>query len=271
MAFQIQNFARVSTSADEAIVNIQDPVKVDSNQNPLLRDVAGCFREYSYFSKTWVGGVSGGAAATATGDSHYVISQPGYFDQVKGDLQQHDLIRVYSYVDRAYALYRVEPISIQSPYVTVRMVGSVQAYWNLSAATLLGLTVPGITLINGGANCVIVVNKVKFCIPAGASKAANGSQIYLRYTNSTTGLITGELPYSSALGQPVTNAEGFLPSTFLTTGTANVLILPGDVLLDTHTNANNSVNLTLAANGAAFTAVNGPLSVYLDYEILPLL
>ncbi len=234
MAFQIQNFARVSKSANEEIVNVQDSVKVDSSKTPLLTDVAGCFREYNYFSKTWTGGVAGGAAATAAGDSHNVISMPGYFDAVAYDLQVGDLIKAYSYVDRLLLTYRVDYIADPgvSKRVNLIIVSSGVVSIALTAAQILALNATAVTLVPAFSNYFVTLGSVVangFNDPNVTTSTVytGGANITLQYSDGTnvTGIAASSLAAALLTGAGAQNALALSPTNSMTNGIAKAIQL----------------------------------------------
>ena len=247
MPFQIQNFSRVSKSANEDIVNIQDPVNVDTNNNRLLVGCAGCFRKYSYFSKTWIGGIVGGAAATATGDSQCDIATPGYFNSVSNDLQVGDLIEAYSFIENSYATYVVLNTKTTASMVTISMIGSAKSVRYIDQASILSLKATVlITLVKSSDSTVVVVNRATFTMAAGIGYVL-GANLIVGYTNSITPALTAAVPHALFNGN---NALFSVAGVDATVG-----------------NVNKNIVLTTAT---AFIGGEQPLYVSLDYSILPL-
>jgi hypothetical protein len=253
MPFQIQNFSRVSKSANEEINNIQDVVNVDSNGNRLLIGVGGCFREYNYFSKTYSGGIPGGAAATASGDSQGAIYQVSYFNAVASDLQVGDLINVYSYADNSYAVYAVlTTITQANPNgnVTLGMVKNAKSVIYISPAQILALNATPVVMVNGGNNYLVSVNNVCFTIASSSVAYAGGAPVFLNYNGG---------------GNALTGTTS-VPAAFFTGGVNGLVTANG--VAPAAANANQNIVLTTAT---AFTGAAGvkPMFVSIDYTVYP--
>ncbi len=290
--FQPQNWSRVSKSANEDVVDIQDVVKIDTSTQARLKvDCQGCFREYNYFSKTYTGN-----PAVATGDSlGNILTWPlviptgatsptgvGYFDQVVNDLQPGDIINVYSYLDSAYIKFTVVAVNCSSPRVILSPLTTAKGseYFPSSQITSMGLVTSAspIILIGGGLNYIVGLNSLTASIaavPGGSLTVAAygaGANLNVQYM---------AIPNKANTALNATNAisSATLASTALTSGNASCTVFPGTTL----TTANIGVpgagslagyNIQLGT-ATAFTMAAGktgnPLILSYDYTIYPLM
>jgi hypothetical protein len=292
MPFQIQNFARVSASANEDIVAVEQMNTVASPAYMYYADMQGCFRRHSYFSSTFVGTgniapannpiPTGGDTQVVIGGNYAVVNNAngvpvytypvpagaiaiGYFDAVASDLQVNDLIDAYSAVDNFRITYRVTAINASSPKVVVtptNCTGFVKLYAPLTPVldannkilsyTLLATPITVIPAMN---NAIVVVNRVAYATNAGQAYGAGGS-IVLTYSNGVV-IVAGVNTVQTNL---VANTAAFLPQV-IASNTAGFAALGNGY-------ANQGVVLiSMAAFTAPAPNTVKPLIVYVEYSV----
>lgn len=275
MAFQPQNFSRVSKSANEDIVNIQDTTKTDPSGVRLFYDVQGCFRKYNYLSKTYPAPTQGQAQASATGDSlGAILTWPaivsggaGYFDAVANDLQVGDLIEVYSFIDSAYTTFAVTAINSSSPKVVLGLAEDCKGVRVVTSAQILALVTSGastpLTLIKGGSTYGMAMNaltaSIAVVVSATKSAYANGAALTFNYSD---GSATNSL-YAASFA-----------ATLLTAGTGQFITSLGKGLTSAQISGLAGYDIHLACGTTAFTLADAtktanPLSLSYNFTIYP--
>ena len=258
MTFQIQNFARVSVSANEDITDIQSTIAKDSEtQQRLIIDTQGCFRKHHYFSK--VRNLPGSATnpATVIGDNQATIATPGYFDAIVNDLQQYDLIEVYSAFDGSRATYMVTALNSTTPKVSVSLLNSNNLASKLFVrADILGMYTAPVVVIPAVAGSIIVVDSAIFKSSAGTAYG-DGGVIFLQYGNTANG--GGTKATGTAAATLLTTANGAMIAN-VTRSTAPALANTVDSL---------GVYITNATGVFTGAAVTQQLGLYVTYSIYP--
>jgi len=279
MAFQIQNFSRVSTSANEEILDVfsTDLINITVTPNvPYKISSQGCFRSYNYISKYYPEPVVGQSQATATGDTQAQIftwpssggsaTNSGYFDQVVNDLQIGDIINVRSAADNSYITYQVSAINTTNPLVQISMVsGNYYTYLSPTIARnqIATMNSAPIPLISGIPNYIIVVNNV--IMQSSAGTGYNSIYPYLGYYSlngaTTTFLTTASLSLNS-------NDSSLLE------GRASIAIQAGGMSDITGYNQYDAVQgcgVYLTSTSAPGTVGTQKLKLTVNYSIYPYL
>jgi hypothetical protein len=262
MPFQIQNFARVSASANEEIDIIQQMNTAVSPAVMYNADVKGCFTKHSYFSSTF----TGTNPAVSSGDTQSVIGAPGYFDQISGNLKKYDSIEAYSAVDNFRITYQVVAINATSPKVIVTPTNTTGVV-KLLVAPVFTTAVPNgpitggtllatpVTVIPAMANAVVSVNSVVFATNAGTAYAGGGN-IGLAYDNAVVIVTPNAVPGLIAGAAAAT----FQPETIAATGLLGALSIA---------EIGHGVVLSAANPFTAAAPWTGyqPLIVYVNYSV----
>ncbi len=263
MPFQIQNFARVSASANEEIDIIQQMNTAVSPAVMYNADVKGCFTKHSYFSSTF----TGTNPAVSSGDTQSVIGAPGYFDQISGNLKKYDSIEAYSAIDNFRITYQVVAINATSPKVIVTpintsgvvklLVAPVFVYNPPASTTIVSgsLLATPVTVIPAMANAIISVNSVVFATNAGTAYAGGGN-IGLAYDNAVVIVTPSAVPGLIAGAAAAT----FQPETIADTGLLGALSIA---------EIGHGVVLSAANPFTAAAPWTGyqPLIVYVNYSV----
>jgi hypothetical protein len=189
MAFTIRNWCRASASANEPIV---------SYTVPSGTEIAGCFREYNYYSA----------------DTEVTISAASYFDDVSGDLVTGDYINSYSTTDLSKVQYRVTNTS--GVITVVLLGGKVSTVTAITAALFNGMYAAPIELIAApGANRLLVLES---CVlgPSAATTTdyAAGGAVHIQYTADANGaglLATATIAATEYTSDAETTTSLFLP------------------------------------------------------------
>ncbi len=245
MAFHIQNWNRLSSSANEPLVNQLDPVTGVQTFRP------GCYRVYNYYGVTYTAGA-------ITGDSQATMQAAGYFNDVAYDLQVNDQIVCYSASENTYQTYQVTAISAAGVVTITALDGGVIQV-ALTAANMLAMNgAPVLVMAAPGANRAILVRNWSLTMSTGPGPVvyANGGAIGLEYTN--TAALAGTL------------ASATIPATVLTTGTPNNLGYAGQPAAFGIASAlKANAPLYISNDTAAFINGDGTVLLTIDYRIVP--
>ena len=182
MAFRIQNWNRMSASANEPLVTIPPTGTI------VQRD--GSFRVYNYFGVTYTAGA-------ITGDSQATMATVSYFDTVAFDLQVGDLILAYSASENTYQYYQVTAISAAN-VVTVAiypLVGNhIEADVTIASADVLTLNSAPPTLVAApGAGFFIQVHDVALIMDFGGIAYTDTGVLQVRWFGGTARVATEDM------------------------------------------------------------------------------
>ena len=246
MAFNLQNWARTSVSANE-------PLSIQT-LNGVTIALNGCFRTYNYYGITYTGGA-------VTGDSQATMFAADYFDDVAYDLQINDLITCWSALDLTYQQYEVIQVTGGNgqPQVILAPLGNLTAVVVLTAAQVIAMNAAPVQIVAapGVGTSYQVINWSVNMRPlaAGAVAYTGGTNVVLQYNNTAAGAGT--------------QAAAPIPGTAITGGTVSRTGMGGAVTAFgglTSLVANQPI--FISNTGTAFATGNGTVVIEMTYEIL---
>lgn len=179
MAFALQNWARVSTTANEPI---------DALQSPTPGGFIGAQRLYTYFSDT---------------DTQATISASAYFNTVAGELVTGDVILAYSVTDGTQIWYMVTNSASSTTWTTIPFGGTItvtafsnstsSGASNFATVTMNATTVnalydtPQLLVAAPGAGKLIAVDRVLLDAVWGSLAFSSGGAIMAQYDSTVHG------------------------------------------------------------------------------------
>ena len=244
MAFNINGWGRVSTSASEPIVGIS---QYDALNAVLIQNAAytGCFRQYNYHSATTTIAAD---VSTITGDTIGQIAVAGYFNPVVADLQIGDVINVYSSFDGTYSTFQVSTVgTIANPNVILFQTSLAYIFGSLTPAQVLAMgaapvALPSFPALSPGYAYFVSTWSVNMIF--GGTAYANGGNPVIEYS----GGVAASTPIATAVLANNQNSFGMGIGAYTGVGTTGIAQLGL-----TMTTANNT-NFT-AGNSTVFYTV----------------